>query len=728
MNGRRSAGVFVIAVFLAAGALHADAPRPKIGLALGGGGARGCAHVGVLRVLERLHVPIDYVAGTSMGAVVGGLYASGMSPDEIEKALTTVDWHDAMRDRTQYKDLSFRRKADENRYLTAFEAGLRGAHVMLPRGLRSAQKFRFLLQSFLIPVAAVRDFSKLPVPFKAVAADIETGEAVVLDHGVLAEAIRASMSLPGVFTPVEYDGKLLVDGGIADNVPVDVVRAMGADIVIAVDVGSPLMKRDQIGSLFSVTSQVLTILTRQNSRVQLAAADVVIAPPVAAFGTMQFEDARKIIAAGEQGAEQQRGKLGPLAIPEVRYAGKSSPDRTSEGRPLDFIEVAGSRRVDRRIIRAHMLTEPAQPLDAARLRHDVTRLYGLDDFEQVTFSIRENDGLRGLVLTLKDKPWGPTYLRFNLHVEDDLQGDSSYTVAFNATKTRINSLGAEWRSDILFGAEHGFITEYYQPLNFAGRYFIAPGAQLLRRRSPVWESGRRIAQYGVRLDTAWLDAGVAFGEWGELRTGVTRTRAYTTLDTGTANLPTGNINQAALHATLTIIRTDSPTIPHDGGNLFAQYVRARHSLGSDAEYSKLQAEGAVFTTIRSRQTFFVGLGFGTNVQTTLPGYDEFALGGLLSLGGFAAGELHGDRYAILRSGTYYRVYDLSANFGEGVYVGALFEAGNAWLAGAPARLSDIHRSVTAVAGAETIAGPIIVGYGRAETGHGRVYVTIGKTF
>jgi len=264
--------------------------RPKIGLALGGGGARGAAHVGVLRVLEEMHVPVDYVAGTSMGAVVGGLYASGMSPDEIESALTQIDWNDTLTDRTQYKDLPFRRKEDENRYLTSFEAGLRGRRLTLPSGLQSAQKVRFLLQSNLIDVAHIHDFSELPIPFKAVAADIETGEAVVLDHGDLSEAIRASMSIPGVFSPIEIDGRMLVDGGIADNVPVDVVRAMGADVVIAVDVGGPLLKREQMGSMFAVTSQVLTILTRRNADLQLKDATIVLAPDVSRYGAMAFSE------------------------------------------------------------------------------------------------------------------------------------------------------------------------------------------------------------------------------------------------------------------------------------------------------------------------------------------------------------------------------------------------------------------------------------------------------
>src|SRR5436190_5637240 len=304
--------------------------RPKIGLALGGGGARGCAHVGILRVLEELHIPVDYIAGTSIGAVVGGLYASGLTPDQIDRALSDTDWRDALNDRTAYKDLAYRRKEDEVRYLTALEAGLRGGHFVLPSGLRSGQKVRFLLQSYLIPVATVRDFSKLPIPFKAVAADIETGDAVVLDHGELADAIRASMSIPGVFSPMEIEGKVLVDGGIADNVPVDVVRAMGADIVIAVDVGSPLLKHEQIESLLSVTGQVMTILTRKNAEKQIRAADIVLTPPVSTFGLMAFGQAREIIDAGRKYARDMAPQLAHFEVPAQTFSSLVAARATPE--------------------------------------------------------------------------------------------------------------------------------------------------------------------------------------------------------------------------------------------------------------------------------------------------------------------------------------------------------------------------------------------------------------
>ena len=696
--------------------------RPKIGIALGGGGARGAAHVGVLRELERMQVPIDYVAGTSMGAVVGGLYASGMSVDEIEQALTTTDWADALNDRTPYKDLTFRRKEDESRTMTAFEAGVKGGHIQLPNGLRSGQKLQFMLQSHLIPVAGIHDFNKLPIPFNAVAADIESGDAVILDHGDLADAIRASMSIPGVFSPVEMDGKLLVDGGVAMNVPVDAVRNMGADIVIAVDVSGPALKREQLGSMFAVMSQTLTILTQKNVKEQLAKADIVLAPPVAEFATMDFESAGKIIAVGAAYAEEQSAKLNVLSDANavaVRTA------RDSGKRTIDYLSIEGSKRVDQRIIRSKVSTKPGRPLDGERLYRDITSLYGLDDFQSVTFSVRDDDGQRGLLLNLQDKPWGPTYMRFGLNITNDLKGDSSYNVLASLTKTRMNRLGAEWRNDIRLGHDLGFTSEFYQPIDYRGRFFVAPSIQYLRNTFSYYDNRKHTADYQVDQFAAVLDAGMQLDDWGVIQGGVFKSRVHATLSTGQLELPHETIDLGGIHGALTIVRTDSPTIPHQGGVVAVRYTASRSEFGAVDAYSRLSTN-SYFAYTRGAQTFMIGGGAGTNLGTHLPVYDEFQLGGLLNLSGFAVNEMHGQRYALGRIGTYRRVHSLSSDIGGGVYAGVFFEAGNAW--NGAASMSDIHESLTLLLGADTIIGPVLFGYAGAETGDRHFYITIGKTF
>lgn len=718
---RTTAAALLLLVALNAGA------RPKVGLALGGGGARGAAHIGVLRVLEELHVPVDYVAGTSMGAVVGGLYASGMSPDEIEEALTAIDWNDTLNDRTAYRELSYRRKEDESRYLTSFEAGLRGKRLKLPSGLQSAQKVRFLLQSNLLPVAHVHDFDQLPIPFRAVAADIETGEAVVLGRGDLAEAIRASMSIPGVFSPMEIDGRLLVDGGIANNLPVDVVRAMGADVVIAVDVGGQMLERKQLQSMFAVTSQMLTLLTHRNTAAQLANADIVLTPEVAKWGAMNFADAKEIVVAGVVEAQEHGEALGALAAATPTQVPRHADDAKRDDSQLAFVDVEGSSRVDPRIVRSRVTTKAGDTLDRERLRGDVARLYGLDDFQSVTFSVREKDGQQGLVVGLQDKPWGPTYVRFGIQLNDDLEGNSNYSLVANVTRTRLNALGAEWRNDVRIGHNAGFFSEFYQPLDFRGRFFVAPSFVARREKYPYYEGARRVAMYDVQERAAAVDLGMSLGPWGELRAGVERGTARADIDSGAVGLPEGTIDRGAMRAALVIVRTDSPTIPREGGALVVKYYGSRQALGAQDDYSKLAVD-TNFAFSRGRQTFFAGGAGGTSLNSDVPAYDHFRLGGLLELGGFAEGQLRGDRFLVVRAGGYYRIRDLPATFGRGIYAGALVETGTAWLPGQEASLRGLHRSATLIAGADTIAGPILLGYARAETGDDRLYMAIGKTF
>jgi len=580
------------------------------------------------------------------------------------------------------------------------------------------------LQWYLIPVSAVHDFSRFPVPFKAVAADIETGDVVVLDHGDLAEAIRASMAVPGVFSPTEIDGKLLVDGGIADNVPVDVVRAMGADVVIAVDVGSPLLKREELGSLLAVTGQVLTILTRQNVRRQIRGADVVLTPPVSEYATMAFEDARKIIDAGTKYGREQAPRLEHLAVaPEIYATLNATRSRRDLAEPpIDSMVIEGSRRVDDRIIRARVETRPGRPIDREELRRDINRVYGLDDFQSVTFAINDVEGRHDLVLKMQDKPWGPTYVRLGIHLEDDLKGNSSYELILNANRTRLNRLGGEWRTDVRFGRNLGVVSEFYQPLDFRGHFFVAPSAQILRNTFSFFEDGRRVALFNLSQRELALDLGMQFEDWGELRAGVYRGYVRAGVGAGAINLQGRSIDIGGVRSTLTITRTDSPTIPREGSNLSVRFERLEGGFGATDPHTKLQVAGYTVYSFRS-QSLFVGASGGTNLGSTIPAYDEFPLGGLLNLGGFAAGQIRGQRFALARVGTYTLLRRLPAEVGSGLYAGIFGEVGDAWTT-----KRDLHRSITLMAAADTIIGPVFLAVARADRSNQRFYVAIGKTF
>ncbi|HTK99549.1 MAG TPA: patatin-like phospholipase family protein, partial [Pseudomonadales bacterium] len=257
----------LIAATLAASSASAEqcarAPasdRPKIGLVLGGGGARGAAHIGVIKLLQELHVPVDYVAGTSMGSLVGGFYATGMTAEQLDATVRAIDFDTLFKDATARRDEPYLRKLDDNLALFGPKVGIGPKSQLLAMGAISGQKISFLFQTLTSQRVQVDDFDNLPIPYRAMATDIVTGDAVVIDKGNLAVAMRASMSVPGAFDPVQIGPYLLVDGGLADNVPIDVVRKMGADIVIAVDVGTPLEPRENLTSLVSITAQLSGLL------------------------------------------------------------------------------------------------------------------------------------------------------------------------------------------------------------------------------------------------------------------------------------------------------------------------------------------------------------------------------------------------------------------------------------------------------------------------------------
>ncbi|HEY5623513.1 MAG TPA: patatin-like phospholipase family protein, partial [Gammaproteobacteria bacterium] len=296
-----------------------EAARPVIGLVLSGGGARGGAHAGVLRALEELEVPIDVIAGTSIGAIIGGFYASGMTVDEIEEVVNTVEWDQAFLEDTPRQLLSFRRKRDDDLFLVDQKPGLNDGEFELPLGVVQGQVIDLILTEKTLPVAHISDFDELPIPFRAVAADITTGEAVVLGDGNLAAAIRASMSVPAVIAPIEIDGRLLVDGGVVMNLPVEVAEAMGADIVIAVDISAPLFSREELTSVLAVTGQLTNILTRRGTEQQIAtldAEDLLIVPEFAAdFSSTGFARMGEAIDVGYEATLAHAERLGEFAAP-----------------------------------------------------------------------------------------------------------------------------------------------------------------------------------------------------------------------------------------------------------------------------------------------------------------------------------------------------------------------------------------------------------------------------
>jgi len=483
-----------------------EAPRPKIGLVLSGGAARGLAHIGVLKALEEQGIHIDAIAGTSMGAVIGGLYASGYKIDELEKLALGIDWQQALSDAPPREDVPFRRKQDDRDFLVKQKLSFRDdGSLGLPLGVIQGQNLALLLESMFAHSSNTRNFDKLPIPFRAVATDITTGEKVVFRKGYLPQVIRASMSIPAVFAPVELDGRLLVDGGMTDNIPLDVAREMGVDIAIVVDIGTPLRSRKQLATVVDVLNQSITLMTRRNSEEQLKALhpkDVLIQPPLAAYGVTDFGRAKDMIDAGYRATRALDARLAHVRpaepIDPQLVAARAPGERTPV---ITAINVENDSKVSDDVIRYYIRQPLGEPLNLGRLQTDMGTLYGLDYFEQVQYRVVKKGQDNTLVISARGKRSGTDYLRLGLNLSDDMRGDSAFNLGASYRMNGINRLGAEWLTRVQIGDRQELYSEFYQPMDTGSRYFVAPyisaqaqNVELILDNDPISEY--RLERYG----------------------------------------------------------------------------------------------------------------------------------------------------------------------------------------------------------------------------------------
>ena len=715
-----------------AAAPEAPQHRPKIGLALGGGGARGLAHIGVLKVLEELRVPIDYIAGTSSGAIVGGMYAAGLSPEQIENRIVGIDWDDMLSDRLARRDLSYRRKQNDRNYLFPVELGMRGLRPIFPRGLIAGQKVGFFLRSATLRAAGVNNFDRLAVPFRAVATDIETGAAVVLSSGDLAEAMQASMAIPGIFSPMEIGGHLLVDGGMSSNVPVDVVRAMGADIIIAVNISAPLLNRKQLESIVDISDQTLSLLSlksNQQQLVQLHGNDILITPELAAIGTMAFERGAEAVTAGVNAAQAQELLLNNVSAPPKEYTKYLRRQRTKLATlaRVDFINIDKPARVSEEIITRRLATTAGKPLDIDILRGDLTRIYDLGDFERVDFRVVQSATGEGLQIDAQEKSWGPNYLRFGLNLVDDFEGDSRFNILVNYTRTWVNPLGGEWKNEVSIGRTRKVFTEFYQPLDPFGVWFIAPRAQYNQDTRDVYDGNDRVSQYATKTSEIGFDTGLQIGKHGEIRFGLLRDWVQAAPRVGATGLPQYNIRQGAYTTSIAYDRVDDVNFPRNGTLIRSRLFMARKELGADTAYDKLDINWLMAFTYNTH-TMFASAELGTNLNNQLPFYDTFTLGGFQHLSGYHTAQLSGQYLAYGRLVYYERVSQLPKAAGGGVYFGASVEAGNVWDSREAIGPNDLRKSISLFASADTSIGPLYFAYGLSDGGNSMFYLFLGRTF
>jgi len=713
----------------------AEAQHTRVGLVLSGGGARGLAHVGVLKALEELRIPVEAIAGTSMGAVVGGLYASGMTAEEIEHLMRGLDWNAAFRDRPARNTLNFRRKQDDREFLVRFPLGIQGGDIRVPRGLIQGQRLTQTLRVQTMPVAAVEDFDELPTPFRAVAADLETGERVVLERGDLTSAMRASMSAPGVFAPVEVDGRLLVDGGIVENLPVDVAKSMGVDIVIAVDVGFLPVSCKELGSALAVSNQAITIMMLRETgrqRSLLSADDVLILPELGGLQSTDFAAAEKTIDLGLAATRASAERLARLSLAEEPWQAYLAARATEPRQPVvHFVRTdRKSERYSERI-QAELGPVMGQPLDPEALDARLSHFYGSDNFEALDYRLVREGVLTGIEVSARRKSWGPNFLRFGLELQDDFQGNSSFSAGVRAQVTEVNRYGAEWQTDAQIGVNPLLRTEFYQPIGYGSNWFVVPRLSIERQNVDIFESDRRLATYRVRESAAEFGFGREFGSWGELRGGVIYGDGNRNLLVGNPNdpglPPRDRFDRGEFMTRFSVDLLDDVFFPRDGELFTLQWNAPRELLGADANADRLTFD---WTHARSwgRNTLIVSAAGGTQVSgPTDQVQDFYTLGGLFDLSGLSPDQISGPHFGIARTIAYRRIGSgQDGLFDVPTYLGFSLELGNVWLRRSDASVDSALFNGSAFVGFDTFLGPVYVAAGFGEGGNKSFYLLLGR--
>jgi len=705
-------------------ALYAD-DRPKVGLVLSGGAARGLAHIGVLKALEEQGVVIDFIAGTSMGAAVGGLYAAGYHAAELERMVLDLDWQWALSDTPPRPQIPFRRKQDDRDFLLKQKISFRDdGSLGLPLGVVQGQNLNLLLENWLVQRSEISDFDQLPIPFRAVATDIASGEKVVFAKGHLPQAIRASMSIPAVFAPAEVDGRLLVDGGMVDNIPIDVARQMGATRIIAIDIGTPLASREQLKNVFDVLNQTTTLMTRKNSEAQLATlttADILIAPALSAYNSGDFSHTPAIIEAGYQAAKQLAPKLADLP----RRRTLEAPSLSQQQPLIATIHIENTSKISSAVIRSHIHQPLNAPLNLNRLKSDMATLYGLDYFDQVKYRVSDNK----LIIQAIGKRSGSNYLRLGFSFSDDLRGESHFNLAASARLNGINRLGAEWLTRGQLGDRQELYTEFYQPLDVGSRYFIAPWLLSEARNAELFSAASKdpIARYRLARYGLGLNLGRQIGNRGELRFGIGHNWGEAKVRIGDSSLPDYHFSEGFYELNYAYDSLDNVNFPQSGREMALELRQYNKDLGSDSNYRRWQFNIDQALS-HGRNNWLLGGRYGRTLDKVDVVSSSFEIGGARQLSGFRQNALNGQNISLARAIYYRRLTSQNALLNFPLYLGSSLEYGRVWNNDSATFDTGYIKAGSVFFAFDTPFGPLSLSYGINDMHRSALYLNLGQTF
>ena len=653
--------------------------RPKIGLVLGGGGARGYAHVGVLKKLEEMRIPYDYIAGTSMGSIVGGFLATGMESEELGQVVREADWDDLFKDDTSREDIPFRRKADDTLGLYGPKLGIGEDSSLLPKGVVSGQKVIFMFESVTSQRVNTSDFDQLPIPYRAIATDIVTGDMVVIAEGELSMAMRASMAVPGVFDPVRRDGALLVDGGLVRNLPVDVARDMGADVVIAVDVGTKLAGEDEITNALAIVYQMSGLLTVRNTEMQiksLGVGDVLISPDIGdKISSADFKKLDEAIPLGYAATEAMQDQLQKYSLSESEYrTWRQQINNCVDGPPqVHFVQLDNQSRFSDEVIRELITIKPGETLDLDQLDQDLRQIYGLGFIRQARYNIVEHDGQQGIEITVQQDERGKQFIETGLDLSFSNRG-TDFNIRGGYLNTGLDDRGSEFRAMAQFGESPGLFVDYYRPLDNGLKYSFQPSLSIFNRPLLIYDDkGHALAEIELDEAGAAIAFGREFGRHAKISTGFTRYFGKMDITVGNPELTPFNFDGAEIFVEADYDRLDDRYLPTRGVLSNLKYTSSTRSLGADTHFNQLEFSLFASHTFGLHNIIWGGQ-YNTSLDENLSIYSWYTGGGFLNMSGFEPNSLVGQHYGMVLAG--YR-YQVGKNGLLPGYAGMTVEYGNA---------------------------------------------------
>jgi NTE family protein len=652
-------------------------PRAKIGLVLEGGGALGLAHIGVLQWLYEHHVPVDLVAGTSMGGLVGGIYATGRTPDQIQELIQNVDWDQALSGQLPFRDLSYRRKEDAIEFPTRLEFGLRKG-IQLPAGFNAGQQVSFILDHVALPYSEIKSFNDLPTPFACVATDLTTSKQHVFHDGSLSLALRATMSLPGIFTPVRSGNNLYADGGLLNNLPVDVAQSMGAQLTVAVYLQASTFNPKQPLNTFSVLGQSLSVMIAANELKSLQMADVLVTVPLEKYSALDYDKAPEIVRAGYEAAESKQTILSKLAVDDASWkqyiAGREG--RTQVVPVPQFLEVTGTSPALENRIQRRLAPDIGRPVSKDNLEQQFTRIAGSGRFSTLNYSMTEKDNKPGLLVSVQEKPYSPPIVRPLIVIDGTNYNEVLFSAGARITFLDYGSFGSELRNDIVVGSLYELNSEYYHPFSPTTHFFIAPQVALDTNKFYFYYDNHIDSQYRKRQLGGALDVGYTFSNVGEVRLGYQAAyQRYSPVigDTVIYPVQSGRIGVTRLHYTLDL--TDDNVLPMRGMAATFRGEWWDANTGTTKPFPLSELRTRFLFPLTGKSSAYLTASGGTTFGYESTGIPPFSLGGGQQLSAFGENELITNQYYLFQTGYIRRLAKLPPFLGDSISLITTYEAG-----------------------------------------------------